>query len=446
MTSLKKLAIKGTIWTIAGYGSSQILRFGSNLILTRLLTPEFFGLMAVVNTLRIGMELFSDLGITQSIVNTKRGHDPVFLNTAWTLAVIRGFIIWLLCLLITWPMAHFYNEDRLLWLIPIVGLSSVVDGFSSNSRHILHRRMELGRLTIFNLSTQFLSLLTLIFLVYLNSSLLFLALGVFIGSIYVTVGSYWLIPGYRDRFAWDQSSVNEIFSFGKWMFLASGMMFLNEQTDRLILAKLLSFKMLGIYTVAYTLAGIPREIIKQISYRVIFPAISNQSDLPRQTLRSKILRQRRLMLIGFAIFLAILVTLGDIVIEILYDSRYQEATWMMPILSCGIWFSVLFYTISPALLAIGKALYSAQSNLAGFIMIGAGLPLAFFQFGVIGAIIVIAFSELPLYLVNLYALEREKLSCLAQDIQMTIFFIGILSLFLSIRYVLGFGLPIQNLL
>ncbi|MBD2451206.1 oligosaccharide flippase family protein [Nostoc sp. FACHB-152] len=446
MTSLKKLAIKGTIWTIAGYGSSQILRFGSNLILTRLLTPEFFGLMAVVNTLRIGIELFSDLGISQSIINTKRGHDPAFLNTAWTLAVIRGFMIWLLCLLITWPMAHFYNEDRLLWLIPIVGLSSVIDGFTSNSRHILHRRMDLGRLTVFNLSTQFLSLLTLIFLVYVNRSLLFLALGVFVGSIYVTVGSYWLIPGYRDRFAWDRSSVDEILSFGKWMFLASGMTFLNEQTDRLILAKLLSFKMLGIYTVAYTLAGIPREIIKQISYRVIFPAISNQSDLPRQTLRSKILRQRRLMLIGFAILLASLVTLGDMVIQLLYDSRYQEATWMMPILSCGIWFSVLFYTISPALLAIGKALYSAQSNLAGFIMIGAGLPLAFFHFGVIGAIIVIAFSDLPLYLVNLYALEREKLSCLAQDIQMTIFFIGLLSLFLSIRYFLGFGLPIQNLL
>jgi O-antigen/teichoic acid export membrane protein len=446
MTTLKKLAIKGTIWTLIGYGSAQVVRLGSNLILTRLLTPEFFGLMAIVNTLKIGIELFSDLGISQSIVNTKRGHDPVFLNTAWTLGVVRGVLIWLLCLLITWPMAHFYNESRLLWLIPIVGISSVVDGFTSNSRHILHRQMDLGKLTVFNLTTQILSALTLIVLVYLNDSLIVLAIGVVISSIYVTIGSYWLIPGYRDRFAWDKDSVHEIISFGKWMFLASGMMFLNEQTDRLILAKLLSFKILGIYTVAYTLAGIPREIIKQISYKVIFPAISNQSDLPRSTLRSKIIRQRHLVLIGFAIFLATLVTCGDMVIATLYDRRYEEATWMMPILACGIWFSVLFYTISPALLAIGKASYSAQSNLAGFLMVAVGLPLSFFNFGVLGAIILIALSDLPLYLVNIYALKREQLSCLAQDIQMTVYFIGILALFITIRNYLGFGLPIQNLL
>ncbi|UKO99575.1 oligosaccharide flippase family protein [Nostoc sp. UHCC 0870] len=446
MTSLKKLAIRGTIWTIAGYGSSQILRLGSNLVLTRLLTPEFFGLMAVVNTLRIGIELFSDLGISQSIVNNKRGDEPVFLNTAWTLGVIRGFVIWLLCLLLTWPMANFYNEDRLLWLIPIVGLSSVFDGFSSNSRHILNRRMDLGKLTIFNLTTQMLSLLTLVLLAYLNKSLVILAVGVVLSSIYSMIGTYWLMPGYSNRFTWDQDSVNEIVSFGKWMFLASGMTFLNEQSDRLILAKLLSFKLLGVYAVAYTLAGIPREMIKQISHRVIFPAISTQADIPRLTLRNKILRQRRLILIGFGIFLASFATVGDLMIKLLYDNRYEEATWMMPILACGIWVSVLFHSINPALLAIGKSLYSAQSNIAGFLMVSIGLPLAFFNFGLVGAIILIALSDLPLYIVNLYGLGQEQLSCLDQDIQMTALFIGILSLFLIIRYYIGFGLPIQGIM
>jgi O-antigen/teichoic acid export membrane protein len=445
MTSLKKLAIRGAIWTIAGYGSSQILRFGSNLLLTRLLVPEFFGLMAVANTLRVGIELFSDIGIAQSIVNNKRGDEPVFLNTAWTLAVLRGLALWLFCLLLAWPMAKFYNDDRLLWLIPIVGLSSVFDGFSCTSIHTLHRRINLGRYTVFELVVQVLTLTTLLVLAYLNPSIISLAIGVVAGAIYRMLGSYWLIPKYSNRFAWDKDALKEIVSFGKWIFLATGLTFLNEQADRLILAKLLSFKLLGVYTVAYTLAGIPREIIKTVSHRVIFPAISNQIDLPRSSLRIKILRQRQMILIGFAISLAALVTIGDLVIAVLYDNRYADATWMMPILSCGIWFSVLFYTISPALLAIGKPLYTAQSNLAGFVVIGLGLPLMFFYFGTVGAIILIAVSDLPLYLVNLYGLWREKLSCLTQDIQITAFFIGILTVFLTIRNYLGFGLPIQAL-
>jgi O-antigen/teichoic acid export membrane protein len=446
MTTLKKLAIRGAIWTIAGYGTNQLLRFGSNLILTRLLVPEYFGVMAVVNTLRIGIELFSDLGITQSIVNNKRGDEPAFLNTAWTIQVIRGCVLWLFCLLITLPAANLYNDHRLLWLIPIVGLSTIFDGFSSTSIHSLYRRMELGKITLFQLILQVLGLFTLIVWCWFSPSILALGVGVVLGAIYRTVGSFWLIPGYTNRFAWERDAVNEIMSFGRWMFLATSVTFLNEQADRLILAKLLSFQLLGVYTIAYTLAGIPREIIKHLSYRVIFPTISNLLDLPRSSLRAKIIRQRRLILMGFAILIAVLVTVGDLVIAVLYDKRYVEATWMMPILSCGIWFSVLFYTTSPALLAIGKPLYSAQSNLAGFVMIGLGLPLAFYRFGTVGAIIVIALSDMPLYIVNLYGLGREQLSCITQDIQSTAFFIGVLALLLIFRNSLGFGLPIQAIL
>lgn len=170
------------------------------------------------------------------------------------------------------------------------------------------------------------------------------------------------------------------------------------------------------------------------------------TQIPRSDLRAKILKQRKLLLLGFAVFLAFLVTVGDIVIATLYDKRYSQATWMMPILCFGVWFSVLFYTISPALIAIGKPLYSAQSNLAGFTMIAIGLPLAFSHFGIVGAIIVIALSDMPLYVVNLYGLARENFSSFIQDVQMSVFFIGLLTLFLLIRNYLGFGLPIQGIL
>jgi O-antigen/teichoic acid export membrane protein len=446
MTTLKQRTINGAIWTIIGFGGIYVLRFGNNLILTRLLQPEFFGLMALVNTLRVGLELFLDIGIIQNIVNSKRGDDPNFLNTAWTLQVIRGIFIWILCLLISLPIANFYDEQRLSLLIPIVVFYSVIEGFCSTSVHTLHRRMELRKLSLYEFILQACYFSTLIVLVWLIPSIWTLAFGSLFLGIYKLFSSYWLIPQYSNRFAWDTEAVKEILSFGKWMFIASTLMFAAEQADYFVLGKLLSFKMLGVYIIAWTLASIPREVIKQLSLRVIFPAISQQADLPRSDLRAKILPQRRLILCGFAIILATLVTVGDLVVSVLYDQRYAEARWMMPILSCGMWFSLLFYTISPALLAIGKPLYSAQSNFARFVIITLSVPLVFQSFGVVGAIIVIAFSDLPLYIVNLYGLWQEKLSCFTQDIQTTAFFIAILALFLFIRNSLGFGLPIQHLL
>ena len=446
MSSLKKLAIRGAIWTIICFGGIQILRFGNNLILTRLLKPEYFGLMALVTTLRVGLELFSDIGIAQNIINSKRGDEPVFLNTAWTLQIIRGVVIWLICLLLSFPAAKFYNDERLVLLIPIAIFFSVIDGFSSTSVHSLHRRMELGKLSLYELALQACYLSTLCILVWFYPSIWTLAIGSVIGPIYKLVSSYWLIPKYTNRFTWEPAAVKEILSFGKWMFIASTLMFAAEQADRLVLAKILSFQMLGVYTVAYTLASIPREVIKQLSYKVIFPTISQQADLPRAILREKILRQRWLILLGSAIVLAFLTTIGDFLVAVLYDKRYADATWMMPILCSGIWFSLLFYTISPALLAISKPLYSAQSNFARFGVIILGVPLAYYSFGTLGSIIVIAFSDLPLYIVNLYGLWQEKLFCFTQDVQATAFFTVVLTLCLLIRYSLGFGLPIQTLL
>lgn len=446
MSTLKKLAIRAAIWTIFGYGASQLLRFCSNLILTRLLVPEYFGLMAVVNTLVIGLELFSDVGIGQSIIQNKRGDDPAFINTAWTIQVIRGFILWIFCLLLTFPAAKFYGEPRLLWILPIVGLSTIFVGLSSTSMITLNRQLSLRKIMMFDFTHQVVIIITMVILAWLTHSVWSLVIGAVTGGIYKMVVSHWLIPGYSNRFAWEPEAVKEILSFGKWVFLATAVTFLNEQADRLILAKLLSFKLLGVYTVAYTLAGIPRELIKSLSFRVIFPTISQQIDLPRETLRFQIIRQRRLLLLGFGVVLACLASVGDLVIGTLYDQRYNDATWMMPILSCGIWFSVLFYSVSPALLAIGKPLYSAQSNLAGFTVIGLGLPLAYSRFGTVGAIILIAVSDLPLYTVNLYALWREKLSCFVQDIACTAAFVGLLTLLLFIRYSLGFGLPINAIL
>lgn len=118
----------------------------------------------------------------------------LLLNTAWTLQIIRGVVIWIICLLLSFPAAKFYNDQRLVLLIPIAIFFSVVDGFSSTSVHTLHRRMELGKLSLYELALQACYLSTLCILVWFYPSIWTLAIGSVIGPIYKLVSSYWLIP------------------------------------------------------------------------------------------------------------------------------------------------------------------------------------------------------------------------------------------------------------
>ena len=90
---LKKSALTASFWTILEYGSGMALRVVSSLVLTRLLIPAYFGEMTLLMTLITGLTLLSDIGVSQSVIQAPRGDDPDFLNTAWTIQLIRGIVL-----------------------------------------------------------------------------------------------------------------------------------------------------------------------------------------------------------------------------------------------------------------------------------------------------------------------------------------------------------------
>src|SRR5262245_5591146 len=109
MKSATTTLLSGTFWTTAAFGLSQILRVASSVILTRLLSPELFGIMVIVYGFRTGLDLLSDVGIAQSFVTNKNSDKPEFYNTAWTLRFIRGIALWLLLTLAAIPIAYVYQ-------------------------------------------------------------------------------------------------------------------------------------------------------------------------------------------------------------------------------------------------------------------------------------------------------------------------------------------------
>lgn len=445
MSSEKKLAIKGAFWTIASYGSSQIIRFGSNLILTHLLLPELFGLVALAYVFIVGVHLFSDIGLGPSIIQNKRGEDPEFVNTAWTMQIIRSLFIWLCLMSITWPVATFYQEPRLLWLIPAIGLNTLIGGFNSTAIYTLNRKMAVKKIVIFELCTQILSTTVMIVWACLNPSIWAIVAGGFTSSLSELIGSHFLIRDRSNRFAWDRQAVKEIFSYGKWIFLSTLLSFLCSQADRLILGKIFSLTLLGIYGIAFTLGDMPRQVMIAIGSKVIFPSISMLAELPRKELRAKILKNRNLILIPLAIGLAIFVTYGDRFILTLYRTEYMAASWMMPILALGIWHTTLHNLMGSCLLALGKSQYGAMGNLATFLSISIGIPVGYHFLGNLGAVIAVAVGDIPTYFVTSYGLWKEGIPCFWEDMKLTSLFLAVLATLLLCRFYLGGGLPIDKL-
>ncbi|MEC4804028.1 MAG: oligosaccharide flippase family protein [Jaaginema sp. PMC 1079.18] len=446
MASAKRRAFLATIWTLIGYGGSQSLRLVSNLILTRLLVPELFGLMSLITTFIVGLHLFSDIGIGASLIQNRRGDEPKFYNTAWTLQVVRGISIWLLSIPMAYIAVQVYEDSR-LWLLIVVAFgTSIFGGFESIAEHLLSRRVQQGRQQMLFFTTQISAIVITAVWAYFDKSIWALVVGNLVSTFLAMILSYYLlIPGIKHRFTWDKESVRAIAAFGKWIFISTAVTYIAMQADRIILPKLESFEALGIYTVAYTFAYLPQQIVSQLSTKVLFPLFSEFAELPRQELRQKILNKRRLLLFAIALFVALVVSFGDYLIIFLYDERYRKGAWILPILAFGIWPNVLFDSISKVLMAVGKPQYHAFANMSKAVFVCLSYPLGFFWFGFPGFVTAVALNDLPIYFACLFGLERENLSSLRQDIEATIVFVIITALLVGARLLLNLGLPIQTL-
>src|SRR5438067_1040994 len=247
----------GAAWTVLGFGTMQVLRFAFNLLLTRLLAPHVFGVIGLVNLVLQGLHMFSDLGIRQSVVQRPDGDDPDFLDTAWTLGVVRGFALGLVCAAVAWPLALFYDEPAMLWLIPLVGLTAVLDGWQSAGPMLLSRRLRRGRLVAQELFSYVASMIVVLAGLWLlrdlppgrdseNLRLLVLVAGNVLSSVTDLIISFRQVPGLRHRFRWDRAALRELFHFGGWITLSTACTFLAATADKPVVGKL-SSEVLGAY-------------------------------------------------------------------------------------------------------------------------------------------------------------------------------------------------------
>jgi O-antigen/teichoic acid export membrane protein len=448
--ALESRALKGTYFIVAFYGVALGLRFLSSIVLTRLFAPELFGLMTLLTTVIVGLNLFSHIGLEDSIIQNPRGDDEAFVNTAWTIQVLRGIGLWLVILLLSWPVALYYKQPLLLWLLPVVGFGCVIAGFSSPNLLTLSRHLGVGRLSLLELTSQFVLFAVSLIWAYFQRTIWALAFGRVISELVRMLLSYRLMgKGIRPRFVLERESVRSLLGFGRWILIGTALTFLANQSDRLILPKLLpsatAFQVLGVYGIAFSLSDLPRQIIGMFSSKVGFPFIAKFAHQPRPEFRKVLLKYRMMVLAAGAILLTFTICIGDVFILHVYKKPYHDAAWMIGIFAAGLWHTLLYNTISPAIMSLQKAHYNALANLLYCIALFTLLPLGYSYFGIIGAVAAVAISDLPVYIVNVYASYRQGLGMLRQDGLMTLFFLGTLAVGLVIRHTLGLGIPFPAL-
>ncbi|MGJ8615505.1 MAG: oligosaccharide flippase family protein [Sulfitobacter sp.] len=390
-------AARGSTWTALTFFISQGARFVANLILARLLFPEAFGIMALVTMLLIGLTLISDMGISQSIMQSKRGDEPAFMDTAWTLQIIRGVVLWLAACALALPAAAFYDQPDIAVMLPVAAISLLFAALEPIRVETANRHLMLGRVTALDLLSTITGIVAMVILAWTTHSVWSLVAGWVVTSA-VRLAVMWLfLPGQGNRLHWERRAGSELLNFGVWIFLSSicGLMVL--QGDRAILGKYLTIDGLGIYNIGMFLASFPLMLASTITSRILIPIYREHLHEEDLTARNRLFKLRYYLTAVMIVTLFLLALAGPWIVQTLYDERYIAAGGIIVALSSVQMIAVVSLTYDQAALATGDSRGFFLVSVTKAILTMGGFLIGVTMMGLYGAVIGLAIAMLLYY-------------------------------------------------
>lgn len=405
----------GTVWTMIWWGFKISLKFASNIILTRLLSPDMFGIAAIGNTLLSGINMFSDFGIQQNIVRSSRSDDSYY-QTAWTVQLLRGIALTVIIVLVAKPFAWFYEVHGLATFLMIVAASNLAMGLNNIESLRDYRHAMLRKVAIIDIVGAAFGLGIMVFWAWLSPSYVALAVGALASTSFFTLGTYLVFPRHNCRLRFEKEAMIDMLGFGRWVLFSTVLAFATMQMDRMALGKLVSMHALGLYSLAWVWASMPNEILEQWAHRVFFPLVSQY--IRNETSMETIWAARRLYVLIATTAAILIYAISDILVTTLYTVEYQGVSLFIRQLSVVFLLYTIEQSYSHILIAYGRP----QDKIAGqglsvVVFAGALLP-AFYWANIAGVITLLAVTAGLRILWMAYKLFSTKIGKLSEFVEL----------------------------
>lgn len=259
---------------------SLFVQFSSIIILSRLLAPSDFGLLAMVAPIYGFAALFQDVGLNQATVQKdKIGHDAI--NAFFWINIAVGMVLAILLAVLSPVAGWYYHEPRVVELTIGMGLLILIGSFSNQHSAILQRRMKFGSLSIIGMLGSLGGLATSIAWAYYIGdywALYFgMAVAIIIPSIGVWVATKW-IPSAPRRV----SGIRGMLMFGAGITSTNIMGFFARNLDNVLIGRTWGNQELGMYDRGYKLLMFPLQRIVSPIGGVMIPVMSRLVNEPEQ--------------------------------------------------------------------------------------------------------------------------------------------------------------------
>ena len=366
-TDLKGRSVRGGAVTMAAQGATFFLRMGSTVVLARLLTPQDFGLIAMVTVVTGFVAMFKDLGLSMATVQRAEvNHGQI--STLFWINVVLSLGVMLVIAALAPVIAWFYGEPRLTWITLALASAFFFSGFTIQHQALLRRQMRFGTLALIGIICMVVSIVAAIIAAWYGAGYWALVIMQLTGAIVGAI-AVWVVCGWRPGLPRRRSGVRKMLAFGGNLTGFRAINYFARNADNLLIGKFWGSGSLGLYSKAYSLLMLPIRQINAPIAAVAIPALSRLQNDPERY-RNYYLKAISIIALITMPGVVFMMVMSKELIRIILGSQWEGAS---PI------FSVF---------AIG-AIMQPISNTTGWLFVSQGRSRDMFRWGLIGSTITV---------------------------------------------------------
>lgn len=406
------LVVSGAFWVGFLQILTRIFSLVRILILARLLAPDDFGLFGMAAITLSAIESFSKIGIEQALIQ-KKGDIKPYLNTAWTMQIIRGLTISAVLFLISSPIAAFFNEPRAELIIQAIAIVSLLRAFRNVGIYGLNKEMDFKKVFLYESSGTIADLVISVGAAVILRDVWAIVYGLLAKEFLLLISSY-LLANTKLKLSIDKAILRELYHYGKYIFIQAILFYLLLEGDDIFVGKVLGTEMLGYYQMAFIISNLSATEISHVISKVFLPAYSKIQDDLTQIGRVLVKTVNITSMLSLPLAAGLFVIAPEVVENIL-GSKWLPIVTVTQILCLFGAMRSVGSAIGPIFLAIGKVGIPVKISFVQLLLLAIIIYPLTLKWGLAGTAIAVSLSMLVALVsiiysaANIIKIESSKL-------------------------------------
>ncbi|MFI3266328.1 MAG: lipopolysaccharide biosynthesis protein [Rikenellaceae bacterium] len=337
--NLKSKSIKGIWGSAIERFSIQGITFILNIVIARMVSPEEYGLIAMLGIFIAVSQMFIDSGFSNALIQ-KKSRSQVDFSTAFYFNIVVGLVVYALLWMSAPYIADFYNQPLLKSIMRWIGINIILSSFSIVQRAKLTIKLDFTTQAKASLIGVVISGIIGITMAYYGYGVWALVTQAVLNTLLYTI-MMWVLAHWRPTLEYSWQSFRTLFAFGS-RYLGTGLInviYVNMYT--LVIGKKFSAQQVGFYNRASTIGQFPSMNISYIITRAMFPAMCNiQDDTQRLTnYFNQTLRMACYIIFPMSIGLAVV---AEPLIDVVLTEKWANAASLLQILCVAyMWYPIM---------------------------------------------------------------------------------------------------------